>query len=865
MTSVVLPRNALGGAGSEKGEAFAAKQSGKHSHLHTKSIEQVLLPISEQVSQLIILDEQTRVSGSPMPDLTAAAEAIGMATRNLVAVGREAMAAGDEQLRAQMPAACEQVQAAGKLFMDATFGLRADPRSAQSRTMLIDAARGLLSGTTNVLTTYDAFDVRKIVGLGELVIERLAAAKEVQSLEDIVAAIKAVTSSLVAFAQLADARQEELLNANHRMRLGIANEQLRKASPLLVPALKTFVQNPSNVQAQASRNFAIEQLLNCTADIIHIVGSSDLDDGHFEEVPGHLAVLFDTTQAMLLSAAPVQRETLTTNTAQIVAESTVIAGKSTSVERADDVRALCGSVSALAGQFVPSADKQTIETAAEALRTDLNRLEQRVRDCAVAEISAALIDAQPPAPIDDVLEQATSGDQAAVAGAVTVFTAHTERLISAARQASSLSLDAKRVKMIEVTSDQMRMCAQMVSTAALVLVASPYDRAAQEQMAVAKNTWTHRAEMLRATIASITNPDKVVTLIGESVLRQANDANIAVRGNRAALAQARKSITDHVQHILHTATSEVENSEDASYRQPLQRAIDALRRTTPLYLEHLGALSENQSTLNERTIELDVAEMSSAIRTLNAAIRGPQVPPTITEMSFSDDEDDTPPTGAASPTRASVTASAPATPAAAAAVSTPPTPHGATPAAVLPAGPIVPAVAPSGPIATAAQVLRRETSRYSVKHNPVVAAARQMAEQMTVLASYQESGTGNKSQMIASARAIADQGRDIVNVARQIAEACTDKRLKADLLYLCERVPSISTQLKIISSVKAAATGDSDDADAMLVKNAQNLMDAVQRTVRACEAASIKTVDTAAVPSDIRWRKKGPRTSMVVA
>jgi hypothetical protein len=38
-----------------------------------------------------------------------AAEAIGMAARNLVSVGREAMTNGDDALKSQMPSACEQV------------------------------------------------------------------------------------------------------------------------------------------------------------------------------------------------------------------------------------------------------------------------------------------------------------------------------------------------------------------------------------------------------------------------------------------------------------------------------------------------------------------------------------------------------------------------------------------------------------------------------------------------------------------------------------------------------------------------------------------------------------------------------------
>ncbi len=41
--------------------------------------------------------------------LSIAAEAVGMATRNLVMVGRESMATGDDLLRGQMPTACEQV------------------------------------------------------------------------------------------------------------------------------------------------------------------------------------------------------------------------------------------------------------------------------------------------------------------------------------------------------------------------------------------------------------------------------------------------------------------------------------------------------------------------------------------------------------------------------------------------------------------------------------------------------------------------------------------------------------------------------------------------------------------------------------
>ena len=52
-----------------------------------------------------------------------------------------------------------QIEAAGKLFMDATVQLKLDQFSDSGRTMLVQAARGLLSGTTNLLMTFDAFEV----------------------------------------------------------------------------------------------------------------------------------------------------------------------------------------------------------------------------------------------------------------------------------------------------------------------------------------------------------------------------------------------------------------------------------------------------------------------------------------------------------------------------------------------------------------------------------------------------------------------------------------------------------------------------------------------------------------------------------
>jgi vinculin len=98
--------------------------------------------------------------------------------------------------------------------------------------------------------------------------------------------------------------------------------------------------------------------------------------------------------------------------------------------------------------------------------------------------------------------------------------------------------------------------------------------------------------------------------------------------------------------------------------------------------------------------------------------------------------------------------------------------------------------------------------------------------------------------------------------------------MRTNLLQVCERIPTIGTQLKILSTVKATMLGaqesfprredgeifggseEDQEATDMLVHNAQNLMQSVKETVRAAEAASIKIRTDAGIK--LRWIRKEP-------
>jgi vinculin len=104
--------------------------------------------------------------------------------------------------------------------------------------------------------------------------------------------------------------------------------------------------------------------------------------------------------------------------------------------------------------------------------------------------------------------------------------------------------------------------------------------------------------------------------------------------------------------------------------------------------------------------------------------------------------------------------------------------------------------------------LHREVRQWSAKDNDLIAAAKRMAVLMARLSELvHNDDKGSKRELIATAKAIADASDDVTRIAKQLARECTDKRIRTNLLQVCERIPTIATQLKILSTVKATMLG----------------------------------------------------------
>mgnify|MGYP002051641708 FL=1 len=119
---------------------------------------------------------------------------------------------------------------------------------------------------------------------------------------------------------------------------------------------------------------------------------------------------------------------------------------------------------------------------------------------------------------------------------------------------------------------------------------------------------------------------------------------------------------------------------------------------------------------------------------------------------------------------------------------------------------------------------------------------------------------GSKRELIACAKALADASERITELAKELARNCTDKKIRTNLLQVCEKIPTLGTQLRVLSTVKATMMGANMDCEEdqealeLLVFNAQKLNEAVKDTVRAAESASIRVRSDAGFK--LKWVRK---------
>ncbi|CAH0599023.1 unnamed protein product [Chrysodeixis includens] len=381
---------------------------------------------------------------------------------------------------------------------------------------------------------------------------------------------------------------------------------------------------------------------------------------------------------------------------------------------------------------------------------------------------------------------------------------------------------------------------------------NPESKVAEEHFNNLKTQYAEAVLRVRDLCDQAVDPLDFVRTAGELMQKHTYLCEDAIRNNDSQkMVDNTSAIARLANRVLLVGGAERDNTEDVEFARALSLAQQRLQAAIPPAVHRAKAVALGDRAQAQAWRPAN-AEIISAAGDVEAALSGHYAPP--------------PPPPALPEALSRLSVSQVAAP------PRPPPPAGAAP----PPRPPPPADTddegedifrrqphPSHPILVAAHNLHKAVCEWSSKDNEIIAAAKRMAILMARLSELVRSDSkGSKRELIATAKAIAEASEEVTRLAKKLALECTDKRIRTNLLQVCERIPTIGTQLKILSTVKATmlgAQGSEEDQEAteMLVGNAQNLMQSVKETVKAAEGASIK-IRTEQGGYRLRWVRRSP-------
>uniref|UniRef100_A0A8C2S7U3 Vinculin n=1 Tax=Capra hircus TaxID=9925 RepID=A0A8C2S7U3_CAPHI len=553
-----------------------------------------------------------------------------------------------------------------------------------------------------------------------------------------------------------------------------------------------------------------------------------------------------------------------------------------------DLLAQCDRVDQLTAQLADLAARGEGESPqaralASQLQDSLKDLKARMQEAMTQEVSDVFSDTTTPikllavaatAPPDAPNREEVFDERAAN------FENHSGRLGATAEKAAAVGTANKSTASVKTARE---LTPQVVS-AARILLRNPGNQAAYEHFETMKNQWIDNVEKMTGLVDEAIDTKSLLDASEEAIKKDLDKCKVAMANIQPQMLVAgATSIARRANRILLVAKREVENSEDPKFREAVKAASDELSKTISPMVVDAKAVAGNISDPGLQKSFLD-----SGYRILGAVakVREGEVPPPRPPPPEEKDEEfpeqkageviNQPMMMAARQLHdeARKWSSKPGNPAAKVGISVVAEAEAAD-AVGFPVPPdmeddyepellLMPSNQPvNQPILAAAQSLHREATKWSSKGNDIIAAAKRMALLMAEMSRLVRGGSGTKRALIQCAKDIAKASDEVTRLAKEVAKQCTDKRIRTNLLQVCERIPTISTQLKILSTVKATMLGrtnisdeESEQATEMLVHNAQNLMQSVKETVREAEAASIKIRTDAGFT--LRWVRKTP-------
>ncbi|KAF8785865.1 Vinculin like protein [Argiope bruennichi] len=871
---------------------------------HTKTIENILEPVAQQVSRLVILHEEAE-DGNAMPDLSRPVQAVSKAVANLVKVGRETVNSSDDPIfRQDMPTALHRVEKASKLLEEASLMLGRDPYSQPARKKLIEGAKGILQDTYALLLSFDDMKIFVQIlnqngkGVDEAAANRnYLAQRMTDEINEIIRVLQLTNydedewdaDTLTVMKKAQNAIDGKLAAAHDWLEdpttvVGGVGEKslryildyaMRVAERCLPPdnaAIKKMCGDITSMtnalcelreegkgttpQAEALSR-GISQKLR---ELIGLVsqGISNVERSSVQQPAHTLRGRMEQARAWLTNPS-FNDNGLGHQAIQLIVEDGRKIVNSCPPSEQMTVQKLCSETENLSRQLAElcrhgQGNSYQAITIAQAISGKLQELKNKIQETIVGKVVKDFIDITTPLKqfTDAVLSsEGTPNREINFNEKAQALSNFSQRVARTARSvATGGSANKKLAEMLLNSANQVESLTPHLINAGRIRMSYPDNKAADEHFENLREQYADSVQKMRALADEATDTVSFIKMSEDNILMHTKACEDAIAIHAPdKMVENTSSIARLANRVLMVAKQESDNSEDPFFVERVNQSADLLQSTiTPMVQDaKMVALNINDPKAVSCWRTSNKALTTAVGQVLYAVMVTPEVPPDIPpppDMSMLNLNDEAPPR--------------------------PPLPNSEDNPPPRPPPPETddefeahfPIIQPNQPIMVAAHGLHQEVRQWSSKDNEIIAAAKKMALLMAKLSQLVRGDGGSKRDLIACAKDIAEASKEVTRLAKELARMCTDKRMRTNILQVCERIPTIGTQLRILSTVKAtmlAGQGRTDEdleATEMLVGNAQNLMQSVKETVRACEAASIKIRTDSGIR--VRWIRKQP-------
>ncbi|VDM19013.1 unnamed protein product [Wuchereria bancrofti] len=232
--------------------------------IKTKSVEQTLVPLVTQITTLVNFKEGYLSSGKKRSDKAVRSalkigSAVEAAIERFVVVG-ETIADENPDVQPEMYDACHEARLAGASIANLNGCLTDDSGIAIDKSVLIRAARQLLTSVTRVLLLADRVLVKHILRSEDKIAYSLVKLENTTNFTDFVKIFTEFGGDMVDLAHRSGDRQNDLKSEKRRGQMAVARTMLERLTMLLLTSNKTLLRHPDSDSARQCRNGVFQQM-----------------------------------------------------------------------------------------------------------------------------------------------------------------------------------------------------------------------------------------------------------------------------------------------------------------------------------------------------------------------------------------------------------------------------------------------------------------------------------------------------------------------------------------------------------------------------------------------------------------------------